>query len=69
MQSIGKRLHYGKGIAWHFDSLPKLEEVQATGERYDLIILSAVWMHLPLEERREALESIINFFFPAVSPT
>jgi SAM-dependent methyltransferase len=64
MQAIGKRLHGDTAIAWVFDNLPTLYEVHATGERFDLIVLSAVWMHLPESERSEALASIYSLLLP-----
>lgn len=58
MQEIGKRLHPNPRIDWRFDSLPELPEVQASGEKYDLIVLSAVWMHVKPEERTKALSTL-----------
>jgi SAM-dependent methyltransferase len=64
MQAIGKKLHAEKPITWLFDSLPTLEEIHATDERFDIIVLSAVWMHVPAAERKEALESIYSLLLP-----
>ena len=33
-------------ITWIDDSLPDLDRVHALGERYDVVMLTAVWMHL-----------------------
>ncbi|NBE06068.1 class I SAM-dependent methyltransferase [Paragemmobacter ruber] len=64
MQAIGKRLHSDEGISWVFDTLPTLDEIHATGKRFDLVILSAVWMHLPEEDRAKALTSVYGLLLP-----
>jgi len=38
-------------ISWLDDSLPELENVYKLGVKFDLILLSAVWMHIPVSER------------------
>jgi SAM-dependent methyltransferase len=34
-------------VTWLDDTLPRLEKLRALGHRFDLILLSAVWMHVP----------------------
>jgi SAM-dependent methyltransferase len=34
-------------ITWLDDALPRLDKLRALGHRFDLILLSAVWMHVP----------------------
>jgi 2-polyprenyl-3-methyl-5-hydroxy-6-metoxy-1,4-benzoquinol methylase len=34
-------------VTWLDDSLPRLDKLRALGHRFDLILLSAVWMHIP----------------------
>ena len=34
-------------VTWLDDALPRLDRLRAIGYRFDLIILGAVWMHLP----------------------
>ncbi|MEE4207715.1 MAG: class I SAM-dependent methyltransferase, partial [Parvularcula sp.] len=58
MQTIGKRLHPSPDIEWREDTLPELAETVASGEKFDLIILSAVWMHVKPDERQQALETL-----------
>ena len=41
-----ERLHPQPAITWIDDSLPDLDRVHALGERYDVVMLTAVWMHL-----------------------
>ena len=57
MLSLAQRLHQGSGVKWRRSELPELEGV--TGE-FDVIILSAVWMHIPAWEREEALSSLLR---------
>lgn len=40
------------------DSLPELSKTRASGEKFDLIVLSAVWMHVKPEDRKQALETL-----------
>jgi protein-L-isoaspartate O-methyltransferase len=39
-------LHPSPMIEWIDDSLPDLAAVRARGEEFDVVMLSAVWMHL-----------------------
>lgn len=53
--------HIGKenssdDIVWLDDALPNLPQVQRFKQRFDLIILSAVWMHLPINQRADAIK-------------
>ena len=51
-------LHPSPLIAWVDDRLPDLPRVAARGERFDVIMLTAVWMHLDREERRRAMPTV-----------
>ena len=46
------RLHPSPGIDWVDDGLPELNRVVARGATFDLVMLTAVWMHLDADERR-----------------
>src|SRR5262249_20880552 len=46
MRAHGQRLHGHLPIRWIDDSLPDLDRLQALGECYDVVMLTAVWMHL-----------------------
>lgn len=48
----------GHNIIWFQDELPALSEAKAIGTKFDLILLSAVWMHLSAEERKFSMQSI-----------
>ncbi len=47
MREVAKSLHPDSRIRWLDDQLPALENVFRTGLTFDLIWLSAVWMHVP----------------------
>ena len=58
LRAHGERLHRDAAIEWIDDSLPDLAHVAPKGERFDLIVLSAVWMHLDAAQRRRAMRRI-----------
>ena len=51
-------LHPSSNIEWVNDSLPDLAAVAARGEEFDLVMLTAVWMHLDAEQRRRAMPRV-----------
>jgi SAM-dependent methyltransferase len=61
----GQRLHAAVPIQWVDDGLPELERIVARGERFDLILLTAVWMHLDERERALAMGSLARIVAPA----
>lgn len=65
MQTVGKKLHSNKQINWVADSLPKLELISAPSQNYDIILLSAVWMHLNPEDRKPALARLVSLLRPS----
>jgi SAM-dependent methyltransferase len=65
LRAEGQRLHGGKAIEWIDDGLPFLAKVRSAGIRADLILLTAVWMHLDAEERGIAMESLQRLLAPA----
>lgn len=50
--------HAHPAIAWLDDGLPDLAATRARGETFDLILLSAVWMHLDEAQRRRAMPNV-----------
>jgi SAM-dependent methyltransferase len=56
----GMRLHPSPSIEWISDSLPHLGVVMARPERFDLIMLSAMWMHLDEGERSLAMLTVAS---------
>jgi 2-polyprenyl-3-methyl-5-hydroxy-6-metoxy-1,4-benzoquinol methylase len=53
-----RRLHRQPAITWIDDSLPDLDRVHALGERYDVVMLTAVWMHLDQAQRESAMARV-----------
>jgi SAM-dependent methyltransferase len=51
-------------IQWLADQLPDLSKVRALGKVFDLVLLSAVWMHLTSAERNHALPVLSNLLAP-----
>jgi SAM-dependent methyltransferase len=53
-------LHPSPRIEWLNDSLPDLDLVLARGEKFDLVMLTAVWMHLDGEQRARAMPRLAS---------
>ena len=61
----GQRRHAGATITWIDDSLPELAQLRGRGECFDLVLMSAVWMHLDEPERGAAMASLKVLLAPA----
>lgn len=57
LRDAGQARH-GAAVRWIDDRLPALETVRASGERFDLILLSGVWQHLDAPDRAEAMPAL-----------
>jgi len=64
LRAHGQQLHGHLPITWIDDSLPDLNRVHATGECYDLIMQTAVWMHLDLDQRERAIGRVAGLLRP-----
>jgi SAM-dependent methyltransferase len=51
-------LHPSADIEWLDDSLPDLERLYDRGDRFDVVMLTAVWMHLDEPQRRHGMPRI-----------
>lgn len=51
-------LHPSPRIEWLDDSLPNLTCLTRRGESFDVVMLTAVWMHLDLQQRRLAMPNV-----------
>jgi hypothetical protein len=51
-------LHRSTRIEWLDDSLPDLARVRSRGDSFDLVMLTAVWMHLDVQQRRQAMPNL-----------
>jgi SAM-dependent methyltransferase len=64
LRSRAIALHPSPAIEWIDDSLPALRVVMAQRRRFDLVMLTAVWMHLDAEERRVAMANVAALVGP-----
>src|SRR5438309_2129152 len=55
MLAHARAKHPSSRIQWLSDSLPDMAKVRRLGLNFDLILLSAVWMHIPPAARQRAL--------------
>jgi SAM-dependent methyltransferase len=58
------RLHPSPRIEWLDDSLPDLSVISGRGEAFDIIMLTAVWMHLDALQRRTAMPGVAALVRP-----
>ncbi|MFD7645544.1 class I SAM-dependent methyltransferase [Kitasatospora sp. NPDC059795] len=58
MRELGRARHAHHPVDWVDDALPDLPGLTARGERYDLILLTAVWMHLDPEQRATSMATL-----------
>lgn len=58
LREAGARLHPSSQIEWLDDSLPSLEETRKHKKKFDLILVTAVWMHLAEGERQKAMANV-----------
>jgi SAM-dependent methyltransferase len=64
MLAQARQLHPSDKIRWLSDSLPDLARVPRLGLRFDLILLSAVWMHIRPEDRQRSLRKLATLLAP-----
>ena len=53
------------GVVWMDDALPDLRALRALGRRFDLILLSAVWMHVAPKVRERAFRILSELLNPS----
>lgn len=63
-REIGPRLHREAGITWVDDALPALKAVHSLNVRFDVILLSAVWMHVSPTSRERAFRKLLGLLKP-----
>ncbi|MEL0658668.1 class I SAM-dependent methyltransferase [Psychromonas arctica] len=64
LAELGKKHTQGLNINWLQDSLPDLTAVTRKEISFDLILLSAVWMHIPDAQRARSLRKLANLLKP-----
>lgn len=61
LRQVAERLHPGSGVNWRAGALPEIPGVRGP---YDVVLLSAVWMHLLPEERPVAMRRLAGLLGP-----
>lgn len=61
MLRLAKALHPGNDVLWVSDAMPALGKVEGT---FDVVLLSAVWMHVPPADRAAAFSRIVDLTAP-----
>lgn len=56
----GKQDYSHENIEWIRDTLPDLQQVGSEGQKYDLVLLNRVFMHIPPEYQTKALERLFE---------
>jgi SAM-dependent methyltransferase len=64
LRTRAMQLHSSPRIEWIDDSLPELPVVSARAETFDLVMLTAVWMHLDTEQRQRGMPRVAALLRP-----
>ena len=64
MLQTGQNTTQGQNVHWLQDSLPALDKTTRLEISFDLILLSAVWMHIPVSQRSRSLRKLANLLKP-----
>lgn len=64
MRTEGQRRHTDARIRWIDDRLPGLSRIHELGLAFDLILLSAVWQHIPPLDRSRAFRKMTTLLKP-----
>lgn len=59
LRALGSRFHVFPNLIWRADQLPELGSLEQS-ERFDLVLCSAVWMHLRRDAQRSAMRRIAD---------
>ncbi|KPQ26053.1 MAG: hypothetical protein HLUCCA13_03020 [Halomonas sp. HL-48] len=52
LRTLGQSHTHDRDVSWIDDTLPALNCVSQLSQRFQLILVSAVWMHLPPNEQQ-----------------
>ncbi|MBA6222629.1 methyltransferase domain-containing protein [Colwellia sp. MB02u-18] len=64
LAELGARQTTGLNVKWLTDSLPALSVITKQEVSFDLILLSAVWMHIPVNDRARSIRKLANLLKP-----
>lgn len=65
MRREARERHDLPGIRWLDDALPALTQTHRLGLQYDLVLASAVWMHVRPEDRKRAFRKLATLLAPS----
>jgi SAM-dependent methyltransferase len=65
LRSLGQRIHADRDIEWVDDALPDLPVLTDRDRSFDLILVTAVWMHLDRAQRTSAMAALVGLLGPA----
>ena len=66
-RAAGQERHRLPDIRWMNDTLPALEKVLRSKLTFDLVWVSAVWMHVPRSVRARAFRKLVSVMSPGAS--
>ena len=64
LRQRAQEIHPSPRIQWLDDRLPALDEVHSLDYKFDIILLSAVWMHVPPSDRERAFRKLTALLKP-----
>jgi len=64
LRTIAKKKYPKSEIQWLDDKLPDLKRVEAMGIKFDLVLLSSVWMHVSPNQRGRVFRKLANLLKP-----
>ena len=64
MRAFAQARHADRPIQWIPDSLPALDRTFKSGLSFDVILLSAVWMHVAPSDRQRAFRKLVTLLKP-----
>lgn len=64
LRQQGQRIHAQLPIEWIDDHLPELAVLRSSHRLFDLVLLTAVWMHLDAQERETAMRCVAALVAP-----
>ena len=67
LRAAGQERHRSPDIRWMNDTLPALEKVLRSKLTFDLVWVSAVWMHVPRSVRARAFRKLVSVMSPGAS--
>lgn len=64
LRRAGMARHCSSAIEWIKDAFPDLDLVRGLARQFDLVTVTAVWMHLNEAERRQAMPHLVSLLAP-----